>query len=241
MLARGTRIDPDTGKLMFRVYDYTGATSLLGQGFRTRYTPKGSPKPTPPGPPPPPPTQVEGVQILIQPEGRYLVATVNGRDARLTVEEYRQRIAARLLVVAPNLAAFRHQWSRKPERDQLMEHIVRGGVSPRALQMAEETGDCDLFDVLGELGCGLQRQTRANRAYAFTWKQKAWLALMPTVTADTVKALASQFGRAGTEGLETPEIFNAPEVRRAGGLEALKLFGKPFDLLIDTKERTFAA
>lgn len=107
--------------------------------------------------------------------------------------------------------------------------------------MAEETDDCDLFDVLGELGYGLQRQTRANRGYAFTWKQKAWLALMPVTTADTVKALASQFGRAGTEGLETPEIFNAPEVRRAGGLDALKLFGKPAEILMDTKERIFAA
>jgi len=56
-----------------------------------------------------------------------------------------------------------------------------------------------------------------------------------------VKALASQFGRAGIEGLETPEIFNAPEVRRAGGLDALKLFGRPADLLVETKERIFAA
>ena len=241
MLGRGTRLDPDTGKLMFRVYDYTNATGLLGQDFRTKFKPKGPPKPRPPGPPPEPAKQVEGVQIIIKAEGRYLTATIAGRDARLTVEEYRQRIAARLLDVAPTIGAFRQQWVHRAERLRLMETIVRGGVSPRALQMAEETGDCDLFDVLGELGYGLHRLTRADRAYAFTWKQKPWLAAMPVATADTVKALATQFGRAGTEGLETPEIFNAPEVRRAGGLDALKLFGTPADILTDTKERIFAA
>jgi type I restriction enzyme R subunit len=241
MLGRGTRLDPDTGKLMFRVYDYTDATGLLGSDFRTKFTPKGLRGPRPPGPPPPPPKQVEGVQIIVKPEGRYLVATVDGRDARLTVEEYRQRIAARLLDVAPDVGAFRQRWVHPDARAQLLAHIVRGGVSPRALQMAEDTGDCDLYDVLGELGYGLLRLTRADRAYAFTWKQKPWLAEMPTATADTVKAIASQFSRAGTEGLETPEIFNAPEVRRAGGLDALKLFGKPADLLVETKERLFAA
>ena len=34
MIGRGTRIDLATGKLMFRVYDYTGATDLFGLGVR---------------------------------------------------------------------------------------------------------------------------------------------------------------------------------------------------------------
>jgi type I restriction enzyme R subunit len=33
MVGRGTRIDVPTGKLMFRVYDYTDATRLFGEGF----------------------------------------------------------------------------------------------------------------------------------------------------------------------------------------------------------------
>ena len=37
MLGRGTRLDPDTGKLMFRVFDYTDATRLLGNDFITRF------------------------------------------------------------------------------------------------------------------------------------------------------------------------------------------------------------
>ena len=54
MLGRGTRIDVPTGKLMFRVYDYTEATRLFGEGFLTKpKKPREGPEPPPPPPPPP--------------------------------------------------------------------------------------------------------------------------------------------------------------------------------------------
>lgn len=53
-----------------------------------------------------------------------------------------------------------------------------------------------------------------------------------------------QFG-AGTDGLESPGIFNTPQVRKAGGkdgpIKALRELGKPADILLDTKARLFAA
>lgn len=57
----------------------------------------------------------------------------------------------------------------------------------------------------------------------------------------TIKAIASQFEHGGTEGLENPQIFQTPEVKAAGGLEALKAAGKPAELLRETKVRMFAA
>ncbi len=36
MVGRGTRLDVASGKLMFRVYDYTNATRLFGEEFLTR-------------------------------------------------------------------------------------------------------------------------------------------------------------------------------------------------------------
>jgi len=39
MVGRGTRLDPATGKLIFRVYDYTDATRLFGEEFKTRIVP----------------------------------------------------------------------------------------------------------------------------------------------------------------------------------------------------------
>jgi len=240
MLGRGTRLDPDRGKMMFRVFDYTEATSLLGQEFFTKF--KGSKaKPKKDTPPAEPPAIVEGVEIRIEPTGRYLTATLEGRHARVTLEQYRERIAERLIARAGSLAAFRELWVQPPERRGLIDTIVRGGFSPRALQVAEEAAECDLYDVLGEVGYGLVRQTRANRAFAFTYKQKSWLESMPPPTAATVKALASQFAKAGTEALETPHIFNTPEVVKAGGIGALQLFGEPAALLVSTKERLFAA
>lgn len=239
MLGRGTRLDPESDKLMFRVFDYTDATSLLGDDFFVK--PRGPKPPRPPGPPPPPPKVVEGVAIVITDTGRYLTATLDGRTQRVTVEDYRSLMAARLLAVAPDLALFRSHWIKPAERRALIDFIVQAGLSPRALQLAEEATDSDLFDVLGELGYGLLRRTRGDRAHAFTYKQAPWLQTLPPAASATVKALASQFGKGGTEALETPQIFSTPEVMKAGGLDALKLIGQPAEVLELTKEKIFAA
>jgi type I restriction enzyme R subunit len=99
----------------------------------------------------------------------------------------------------------------------------------------------DLYDVLAELGYGLAPRTRAARAEAFGYKHARWLDGLPTEAAATMKAMASQFSRAGTDGLETSAIFQTPEVKRAGGLSALKALGKPAEVLRETKARMFAA
>ncbi len=101
--------------------------------------------------------------------------------------------------------------------------------------------DYDLYDVLAELGYGLAPRTRVARADAFTYKHAAWLASLPDGTAATLRALASQFARGGTDGLENPQIFETPEVIRAGGLAALRALGRPADILRETKARLFAA
>jgi type I restriction enzyme R subunit len=239
MLGRGTRIDRDPPKLMFRVFDYTDATSLIGDDFKTKF--KAAKKKKKPGPPAEPPAVVEGVQIRIDNTGRWLTAAVDGRHARISLEEYRERIAERLIAEAANLADFRHIWIHPSERRGLINAVVRGGFSPRALQVAEEADACDLYDVLGEVAYGLPRRTRADRAFAFTYKHGLWLAEMPPPAAATVRAISSQFARAGTEALETAAIFSTPEVVKAGGLTALKMLGEPGAILLETKERLFAA
>ncbi len=84
-------------------------------------------------------------------------------------------------------------------------------------------------------------RTRTDRAEAFTYKNAKWLSSLPQTTAATVKALAAQFARGGTEGLENPHVFQTPEVVKAGGLSALKSFGKPVEVLQQVKERVFIA
>ena len=63
----------------------------------------------------------------------------------------------------------------------------------------------------------------------------------PEPAAATLYAIASQFSLGGTEALENPHVFEAQNVRRAGGLAALKALGKPATVLRKTKQRLFAA
>ena len=115
------------------------------------------------------------------------------------------------------------------------------GRSATLVRALAEMGDYDLYDVLAELGYGLAPRTRADRAAAFGYKHAGWLAGLPAATRATLKALAGQFARGGTEGLENAHVFQTPEVVRAGGLAALKALGRPADVLRETKERMFAA
>src|SRR2546430_8332219 len=86
MVGRGTRIDEGTGKLMFRIFDYTGATALFGADFVSPPPPEPRPEP-PPGPPPPPPIKVRGVEIEIVDTGRFNLMTKDGRLTRVTPRE----------------------------------------------------------------------------------------------------------------------------------------------------------
>jgi len=104
----------------------------------------------------------------------------------------------------------------------------------------DDKQDYDLYDVLAELGWGMAPRTRHDRTLAFTYKHEDWINALPTPTAATVRAIASQFERGGTDGLENPQIFQTPEVKKAGGLAALQQAGNPRDLLIETKTRMFA-
>lgn len=107
--------------------------------------------------------------------------------------------------------------------------------------MVDGKAEYDLYDVLAELGWGMSPRTRHDRTMAFTYKHEDWIKGLPGNTAATIRAIAGQFERGGTEGLENPQIFQTPEVKAAGGLAALESAGEPNELLKETKERMFAA
>ncbi|MBI5902760.1 MAG: restriction endonuclease subunit R, partial [Deltaproteobacteria bacterium] len=240
MVGRGTRIDPPTGKLMFRVYDYTDATRLFGEDFITRPPSGGGPGPEP-LPPPEPTVIVDGFDVHITDAGRYIVADVDGRAMPVPLEEYKARLAARLVREVHTLDDFRTRWVDPPSRQELIDALVTSGYSPNVIRMVDDKEDYDLYDVLAELGWGMNPRTRRDRSMAFTYKHEDWINDLPGKAPATIKAIASQFERGGTEGLENPQIFQTPEVKGAGGLEALKAAGKPAELLRETKMRMFAA
>ncbi|HNR14396.1 MAG TPA: DEAD/DEAH box helicase family protein [Thermodesulfobacteriota bacterium] len=241
MVGRGTRIDSPTGKLMFRVYDYTDATRLFGEDFiTTPIRPHGGTEQPPPQPPEPT-ISVEGFEVHITDAGRFIVTDVDGKAMPVPVEEYKMRLASRLIQEVSTLEEFRNRWIDPPSRQELIDSLVTSGYSPAVVRMVDEKHEYDLYDVLAELGWGMSPRTRHDRTLAFTYKHEDWMKSLSEHAAATIRAIASQFERGGTEGLENPQIFQTPEVKSAGGLAALRTAGNPRDLLMETKARMFAA
>jgi len=241
MVGRGTRLDPPSGKLMFRIWDYTDATRLFGQAFRSKATPPRERKGGGEERPPEPTVQVEGFEVKVTAAGHCIVTMVDGKAVPVTVEEYKERVAQRLVEEAPTLEAFRAKWIIPDVRREMLGRLPDAGRSALLVRALDERQDYDLYDVLADLGYGMAPRTRAERADAFTYKNENWLGSIPSDASATVKAIASQFARAGTDGLENPEVFNMPEVIKAGGFKALRSAGNPADVLRETKERMFAA
>ncbi len=240
MVGRGTRVDLPSKKLMFRVYDYTDATRLFGEEFITK--PKGpGPELPPPPPPPEPVVSVEGFDVHITDDGRYIVTDIDGRAMPVSVEEYKERLAEKLLNQAHTLDDFRTLWVDPPARHELIDTLVRAGYSPTVVKLVEEKEEYDLYDVLAEMGWGANPRTMRDRAFSFAYKQESWLNGFPQSAAATIRAIAAQFETGGTEGLESPHIFQTPEVKKAGGIKSLKEAGEPKEILRETKVRMFAA
>jgi len=179
--------------------------------------------------------------VRVTDAGRYIVTQVDGKAMPVTVEAYKEQLAAKLVQEAPTIDTFRTRWVSPPERKEMLAQLPDAGRSPLLVRQLEGMSDFDLYDVLAELGYGLAPKRRYERADAFTYKHSRWLDSVSPAAAATIKALAAQFARTGTEGLENPEIFHTPDVIRAGGLAALKTLGNPADVLRDTKERMFTA
>jgi type I restriction enzyme R subunit len=242
MVGRGTRIDLPTGKLMFRVYDYTDATRLFGEEFVTKPPTGGGGEGPPPPPPPPEPTiSVEGFDVHVTDAGRFIVAQVDGKAMPVPLEDYKAQLSARLVGQVGTLQDFRRRWIDPPSRQELLDGLVGAGYSPSLVRRVDEKEDYDLYDVLAELGWGMRPRTRQDRTLAFTYKHEDWLDALPAGAAATIKAIARQFERGGTESLENPQVFQTPEVKAAGGLAALQAAGQPAELLRETKARMFAA
>jgi type I restriction enzyme R subunit len=241
MVGRGTRIDEESGKLMFRIFDYTGATALFGASFVTP-----PPEPGPPKPPPPPgplaqKIRVKGVGIEIKDTGRFNLLTKDGRLQRVTPQEYRDELAKQLIAAVPPLADFRARWLNPVQREQMMKDLRAQNLLPELVGEAATMDAYDEFDILAALAYGLKPLTRTECAARFGDSGPDWLIQLPQPSVKVIRAIVRQFERAGTNALEAKELWGTPEVKELNGLDALKQGGNPADLLKKTKEAIFAA
>ncbi|MBI2496596.1 MAG: DEAD/DEAH box helicase family protein [Opitutae bacterium] len=216
MVGRGTRLDENSGKLMFTLWDYTGATALFGAELITPPPPPPGPPGPPPPPPPPPgaPVQVKGTKFTITDTGQFFVTNLDGKPQRVTPEQYRDLLAERLHALAPGLADFRAQWLDPARRSDLLRSLAVQGLQPEKLPDVSKQADYDLFDLLAALVYGLAPRTRHERAEAFLGRQPAWLVRLPQPTADVIRRIVRQFEAGGTEVFLTKVIrqFSVPEI-----------------------------
>lgn len=251
MVGRGTRIDEPSGKLVFTLYDYTGATRLLNEAFVTRPPSERKPGegdgegdgPEPPEPPEPrPPTVwVDGFTPVVNDLGRFVGTMVDGRLGMIPLEDFKRGMAAELAKAAPTLADFRARWVDPPTRRELIDLLVSAGYPPQVVKLVDDMQEYDLYDVIATVGYGLDPKTKEDRATAFRYKQTAWLGGLPANARAAVIAIAEQFKYGGTDELENQNIWYTPEVAITGGLEALRSAGDAAALVRETKERIFAA
>ena len=246
MVGRGTRLHPQTNKLMFRVYDYTDATRLFGKDFTQAFKQDkpAEEKEDCPGKPGEGPRSivVHGVDVQITDAGSYIMTTDDqGQAVLVTLEEYKQRLAAKLVEDIPALDAFRSTWIDPSLRREMMGRLPDSGRAPLIVRDLADMEDFDLYDVLAEVAYGQAPKTRVDRAGAFEYKNRGWLTAMPHAAADALRAIASQFALGGTDNLENLQIFSTPSVAGAGGLAALQEYGPPAQAVAETKRRMFAA
>ncbi|GHU22846.1 hypothetical protein FACS1894172_07890 [Spirochaetia bacterium] len=108
MVGRGTRLADN--KMMFTIYDYTDATRLFSNDFKSKPIPprtggeggEGRDKSTI--------IEADGFEVEISPDGQYVVSEIDGQIKRITLADYKKGIAQKLLSNLNSFEDFRNRW-----------------------------------------------------------------------------------------------------------------------------------
>lgn len=239
MVGRGTRIgEPRGSKMMFRIYDYTNATRLFGEPFISREEPTSTTEPEPPKRPKIVRVGQDQFEVHVQEEGKSILCEEDGKEVLVPYEIYKERLASALSEKVENPDELRNVWVNPPQRKELLDDLPGGEGSIRLVRELEEEQECDLYDVLAQLGWGSVPKTRAERASGFSFRNKQWLKELPEQTQNTLVAIAGQFSKGGIDQLETETLFAVQEVQKSGGFPALLGLSQDPDYFInETKLR----
>jgi type I restriction enzyme R subunit len=255
MVGRGTRIDEPTQKYKFWLYDYTGVSDLFGTDFISAPAPPRKKKPGggddgegPGGPeepqgPPPLPEMKTGHDGTVVMQGRFILQrrVVDGvmREVLVPIDEYRQQMVARVLREAATLHDFRGLWVEAQKRRALINHLLGEHYSPDTVRELMNMADCDHFDLFAHYGYRERALRRVDREAAYLSAQAPWFASVDADAATVLRGIGHQFGADGTDALESEMLWDVPEIKRAGGLAALRRLGKPADVMREAKVRLF--
>lgn len=249
MVGRGTRIHEETQKYKFWLYDYTDVTGLFGTDFITK-PPRsktsgsgggGGDGGGDDGPGTPHVAEIRGSYVNITPQGRFILVQRDGRDTSIPVEEYRREMIQRVVSEAHSLDEFRALWIETQKRRNFIDHLLNDSFSPEVIREIDHMNDFDLYDFFGHHGYHARALKRPERSALFISNQQPWFADMDPKAAIVLKGLGHQFATGGTDALETPALWEVPEIKLAGGLDALRTLGRPTDVMREAKGRLFGA
>jgi type I restriction enzyme R subunit len=252
MVGRGARIHEETQKYKFWLYDYTGVTDIFGTDFITRPIKPRVKKPGGgggggddgvEGDPLPLPEIVGGQAVSITSQGRYILQRreVDGtmRDVPIPVDEYRHEMIARVLREAATIHDFRTLWVETQKRRALINYLLGEQYSPDTVRELAGLADCDHFDLFAHYGYRKKALKRPEREAAYLSTQARWFAEVGDRTAIVLRGIGHQFGAGGTDALESELLWEVPEIKRVGGVAALRPLGKPADVMREAKARLF--
>jgi type I restriction enzyme R subunit len=252
MVGRGTRIHEETQKYKFWLYDYTGVTNLFGTEFISRPPrprpgpgPEGGPEGGPDGGPEgggddgPSVGEIGGQSVIINPEGRFILCLRDGRDTPVPVDEYRREMIQRVLSEAHSLSDFRTLWIETQRRRQLIEHLLGADLNPETIREIDQMREFDLFDFFGHHGYKARALRQHERGELYLSNNESWFASMDPNAAAVLRSFGNQFSFGGTDALETSTLWEVPEIRSAGGLDALRVLGAPSQVMYEAKGRLF--
>jgi type I restriction enzyme R subunit len=248
MVGRGTRIHEETQKYKFWLYDYTGVTDLFGTDFITPPPSAGGggggggggddgggdDGETPPVP------EIPG-QTLITPQGHFILSRRDGRDAPIPVDEYRREMIQRVLREAHDLDEFRQLWIESRKRRKLIDHLLGNNFNPELIREIDQMTGYDIYDVFAHHGYHARALKRPERNVVYLTDNQTWFESIDPKAATVLRGLGHQFEVGGTEALETPALWEVPDIRDAGGVDALRQLGTPVVVMKDAKARLFAA
>jgi type I restriction enzyme R subunit len=248
MVGRGTRIHEETQKYKFWLYDYTDVTHLFGTDFISK-PPRhggggedggddgvGGEDGDDDGPVV---AEIGGQSVVINAQGRFILGRRDGRDTPIPVDEYRREVIQRVLSEAHNLDDFRALWIETQKRRLLIGHLMADNFNPEVIREIDQMNDFDLFDFFGHHGYHARALKRPERGELFISNNQDWFNSMDGKAAVVLKCLGHQFAQGGTEALESQNLWEVPEIKLAGGLNALRSLGSPVQVMHQTKERLF--
>lgn len=249
MVGRGARIHEETQKYKFWLYDYTDVTQLFGTDFITQPPRPGGSRGGGDdgdddgtgggGGEGPRVAEMLGQYVVVNPQGRFILSRREGRDTPIPVDDYRREVMQRVMREAHNLDDFRALWIEAQKRRQLIDHLLGDNFSPEVIREIDQMNDFDLYDFLGHYGYHAKALKRPERGALFIGQHQPWFDSMDAKAAIVLKGLGHQFAQGGTDALETPALWEVPEIRRAGGMDVLRGLGQPAQVMREAKARLF--